>query len=176
MKLTLKYHPKLLHKQVEIIEELSFHTTKLYNIANYECREKTFQSYHALEKTMKSNWHRAYLHSHTYQQCLKLLEQNWCSYFKATADYSKNPSKYYSKPQPPKYKNTKDRKNEVIFTAYAIRRKNNEIWLSLSKPMQDKFQVNSLKVEVSDKLPLPEQAIIQQIRLQWDRVQQQWSS
>jgi putative transposase len=103
------------------------------------------------------------------------LEQNWKSYFKATADYKKRPGKYYGKPQPPKYKNTNDRKNEVIFTAYAIRKKKKEIWLSLSKPMQDKFQVNSLKVEVNEKLPLPEQANIQQIRLQWDPVQQQWS-
>jgi putative transposase len=174
MKLTLKYKPKLDDKQVEIIEELSFHTTKLYNTANYECRENAFQTYPAMEKSLKSNWHRAYLHSHTYQQCLKMLEQNWKSYFKAAADYQKRPGKYYGKPQPPKYKNTNDRKNEVIFTAYAIRKKN-EIRLSLSKPMQDKFQVNSLKVEVSDKLPLPEQVNIQQIRLQWDPVQQQWT-
>jgi putative transposase len=175
LKLTLKYQPNLDKTQVKIIEELSFHTTKLYNTANYACRENVFQSYGALEKAMKSNWHRAYLHSHTYQQCLKVLEQNWKSYFKAAADYKKKPDKYYGKPQPPKYKNTNDRKNEVIFTAYAIRRKNKEIGLSLSKPMQQKFQVNSLKVEVNDKLPLPEQAIIKQIRLQWDQVQQQWS-
>jgi putative transposase len=175
MELTLKYKPKLNEKQEEIIEELSFHTTKLYNIANYECRENAFQTYPAMEKSLKSNWHRTYLHSHTYQQCLKVLEQNWKSYFKAAADYKKRPGKYYGKPHPPKYKNTNDRKNEVIFTAYAIRKKKKEIWLSLSKPMQDKFQVNSLKVEVSDKLPLPEQANIQQIRLQWDPVQQQWS-
>ncbi len=40
--------------------------------------------------------------------------------------------------------------------------------------MQQKFQVNSLKVEVSSKLPLPEDAAVQQIRLQWNRVQKQW--
>jgi len=174
LKLTLKYHPKLDHKQVEIIEELSFHTTKLYNIANYTCREHAFQSYVSMEKVMKSNWHRTYLHSHTYQQCLKMVEQNWKSYIKATEDYKKNPSKYYGVPQPPKYKNTEDQKNEVIFTAFAIRRKRSEVWLSLSKSMQQKFQVNSLKVEVSLKLPLPEQGVIQQIRLNWGRVQKQW--
>jgi putative transposase len=128
---------------MEIIEELSFHTTKLYNTANYECRENAFQTYPAMEKSLKSNWHRAHLHSHTYQQCLKVLEQNWKSYFKAAVDYKKRPGKYYGKPQPPKYKNTNDRKNEVIFTAYAIRKKKKEIWLSLSKSIQEKFQVNS---------------------------------
>lgn len=174
MKLTFKYHPKLTKEQIAIIEELSFHTTKLYNIANYECREKEYKSYRTLEKEMKSNWHREYLHSHNYQQCLKMLEQNWKSYFKAIQDYQENPSKYQGKPQPPRYKNTEKRKNEVIFTNYAIRHKGNEIWLSLSKVMQEKFQVNSLKVGVIKKLPLPEQAEIQQIRIQYDRVQKRW--
>jgi putative transposase len=175
MKLTLKYHPKLSEQQLAIIEELSNHTTKLYNIANYECREQEYASYPTLEKKLKVNWHRKYLHSHTYQQCLKVLEQNWTSYFKAVEDYQKNPSKYYGKPQPPKYKNTNQRKNEIIFTNFAIRCKGNHISLSLSKEMQHQFQVDSLKVEASEKLPLPEQAKIQQIRLQYDRVQKSWT-
>jgi hypothetical protein len=44
MKLVIKYHPKLDAKQSAIIEELSFHTTKIYNIANYENREKEFRT------------------------------------------------------------------------------------------------------------------------------------
>ncbi|MDQ0166969.1 hypothetical protein J2S11_002886 [Bacillus horti] len=35
MRLVAKYYPKLDDQQRSIIEELSFHTTKLYNIANY---------------------------------------------------------------------------------------------------------------------------------------------
>jgi len=42
MKLSFKYYPVLNELQTSIIEELSFHTTKLYNIANYECREHGF--------------------------------------------------------------------------------------------------------------------------------------
>ncbi|MCF6093452.1 hypothetical protein L1765_15710 [Microaerobacter geothermalis] len=88
MKLTLKFYPRWTGQQEQIIEELSFHTTKLYNIANHQNRENPYKSYHALERELKSNWHREYLHSHTYQQCLKVLEQNWKSYFKALEDYS----------------------------------------------------------------------------------------
>ncbi|WP_010278067.1 hypothetical protein [Paenibacillus senegalensis] len=52
MRLVAKYYPKLEDQQMSIIEELSFHTTKLYNIANYECREKEYKSYVTLEKEL----------------------------------------------------------------------------------------------------------------------------
>ncbi len=39
MKLSFKYKSKMNNKTIAIIEELSYHTTKLYNRANYNCRE-----------------------------------------------------------------------------------------------------------------------------------------
>ncbi len=35
MRLSFKFKPKLSHKHLEIIKELSWHTSKLYNIVNY---------------------------------------------------------------------------------------------------------------------------------------------
>ncbi len=172
VKLTLKCYPRWNKEQQQIIEELSFHTTKLYNIANHQCRDQ-YKSYRTLEKELKQNWHTSYLHSHTYQQSLKGLEQNWKSY-RTLKDYKKNTSKYKAMPQPPKYKHVVKHKNEVIFTNLAIRRKDGHILLSLSKTMQEKFQVDSLKVEESKTLPLPEHAHLQQIRLQYDRLKKGW--
>ena len=37
MKLSFKFRPRFNQKQLKITEELSWHTTKLYNIVNYEC-------------------------------------------------------------------------------------------------------------------------------------------
>ena len=174
MRLSLKYYPRLTKAQKEIVEELSFHTTKLYNIANHQCREVECKSYKILEKEMKANWHKAYLHSHTYQHCLKMLEQNWKSYFQSLKDYEKKPSKYKAMPKPPRYKHFVKRKNEVIFTNLAIRRKEGHILLSLSKRMQEIFQVDSLKVVEAKTLPLPENVTVQQIRLQFDCVAKDW--
>ena len=39
MKLSFKYSTKLNEKQIDIIEELSYHTTKLYNIVLTECKK-----------------------------------------------------------------------------------------------------------------------------------------
>ncbi|WP_026074164.1 hypothetical protein [Brevibacillus massiliensis] len=94
MRLVYKWIPRWSAQQLAILEDLAFHTTKLYNIANHLCREEGFRSYVKLEKELKSNWHREYLHSHTYDQhCLKMVEQNWKSYFAESKDFKKNPQK-----------------------------------------------------------------------------------
>ena len=45
MKLSFKFKPVLNELQLNIINELSFHTTSLYNIANYDCVNIKPQSY-----------------------------------------------------------------------------------------------------------------------------------
>ena len=64
-------------------------------------------------KTYKNNYHCEFLHSQTSQQCLKVLDENWKSYFASTKDYNINPYKYTGKPRPPKFKNNIN-KNEII--------------------------------------------------------------
>ena len=46
MKLAFKFKPNLSELQLNIINELSFHTTKLYNIINYDCLTDGAQSYY----------------------------------------------------------------------------------------------------------------------------------
>ena len=175
MKLSFKFNPKLNKLQNDIINELSFHTTKLYNIANYDCLNLGFLSYKDMNTKYNHNWHKDFLHSHNYQHCLKVLEKNWKSYFNAIKDYKKNPSKYLGEPKQPKYKNLNDKKNEVIFTNLAIRFKNNLLMLSLSKTMQKEFGVKSLNFEVSDKLQsqIPFNKL-QQIKIKWDNINKSW--
>ena len=110
MKLAFKYKTKLTELQKNIIEELSFHTTKLYNIVNYDCIKDGSISYKEMNTKYRSNWHKDFLYSHNYQYCLKVLEKNWKSYFSAIKDFKKNPSKYLGCPKPPKYKNSNNNK------------------------------------------------------------------
>jgi len=174
VKVSFKYYAKLAQLQQEIIEELSYHTTKLYNIANYENRENGFKNYHETEKLYKQNYHTQFLHSHTYQWCLKMLEQDWKSYFASIKDYKKNPNKYLGLPKPPKFKNTNNKKNEIIFTKAGIRYKDSILKLSLSKAIQDKFQVQSLNFDMENvKIPV-KLSKIQQIKIQWDNSSKVW--
>ncbi|MGG1663155.1 RNA-guided endonuclease InsQ/TnpB family protein [Brevibacillus sp. NRS-1366] len=174
MKLVYKWIPRISEKQRLLLEDLSFHTTKLYNIANHLCREEGFRSYIKLEKELRSNWHREYLHSHTYQHCLKMVEQNWKSFFASSKDYKKNPHKYKGTPQPPSYKHILHRKNEIIFTNLAIRIQGNLLKLSLAKKMQERHQVDSLDVVIDpDNMPV-DVTTLQQIRFQWRQVFRTW--
>lgn len=175
MKLAFKFKLKLNDLQLNIINELSYHTTKLYNIANYDNLTNGFKSYLQMNDIYKSNWHKDFLHSHNYQHCLKVLEKNWKSYFKAVDDYEKNPSKYLGCPRQPKYKNLNDKKNEVIYTKSGIRFKNNILMLSLAKVIQVEYGVNSLNFEVSDKLQsLLNFNSINQVKIKWDNSLKQW--
>lgn len=175
MKLSLKFFPKFTSLQLDIIEELCFHTTKLYNIANYECNINGNKSYYDMEKLHTNNWHKTFLHSHTYQQCLKVLEQDWKSYIAAVTDYKNNSHKYKAMPMPPRYKNVENHKNHVIFTNQAVRFRNNILMLSLAKKVQTKFGVESLNFEVSDKLQkLMNLNSMQQVKVKYDHSQKQW--
>jgi IS605 OrfB family transposase len=176
MRLSFKFKPQLNSLQANIIEELSYHTTNLYNIANYDNLNLGVKSYYKMNEIYTSNWHKEFLHSHNYQYCLKVLDQNWKCYFKSIADFKKNPSKYKGIPKPPKYKNLNDRKNEIIFTSAGIRFKNNTLILSLSKAMQLKYGVNSLNFEVSDKLQsLFDWNSLQQAKICWNSSLKEWS-
>jgi len=149
-------------------------SSKLYNIANYENRENGFKNYYETEKLYKQNYHTQFLHSHTYQWCLKMLEQDWKSYFASIKDYKKNPNKYLGLPKPPKFKNTNNKKNEIIFTTAGIRYKNGILKLSLSKAIQDKFQVQSLNFDMKNvKIPV-NLSRINQIKLQWNNSSKRW--
>ena len=74
---------------------------------------------------------------------LEILVKNWKSYFASIKDYNKNPNKYLGMPKPPKFKNNKDKKNEIIFTKASIRYKNNILMLSVAKSIKEKFGVQS---------------------------------
>ncbi|MBV1819145.1 IS200/IS605 family element transposase accessory protein TnpB [Anaerosalibacter bizertensis] len=175
MKLSFKFKPSFTVEQLSIIEELSYHTTKLYNIINYDLREKGFKTYVDIENSYKSNWHCDFLHSHTRQHCFKILEQNWKSYFASIKDYKENPHKYKGLPKPPKFKNMENKKNEIVFTNLAIRFKENTLMLSLSKAIQKTFEVESLNFEVSNKLQsLINWNELQQVRIKWDNSLKQW--
>ena len=173
--------------QLKIIEELSYHTTKLYNIVNYNMKPLNYKSYKINEKNYKSNFHSQYLTAHNYQQCLKVLEQNWKGFFAARDEHKKHPEKFTGKPKPPGFKHTEKNKNEVIFTDNVIQGvrtgkvlKNGNLRLSLSKKMQNKYGIRSLNfnmtnVKIPSKIGLKSDlSNIQQIRFAFDKKLKVW--
>lgn len=164
--------------QLEIINELTFHTTKLYNQANYDMRQNGHRSYCDNVKVFANNWHKDYITANCFEQVLMILEQNWKSFFEASKDYKLNPKKYTGQPKQLKFKNLKNNRNEIIFTKVVIRGarsnqvlKNNLLRLTLSKEMQKKFGVGFLGFDMNNvKTPNDfDFDKIQQVRIAFDR-------
>lgn len=102
-------------------------STLLYNqgrhfINEYYDQKSKFLSYFDLDKLLKNltelNYYKQICKAHVAQQCLKQLNSNYTSYFKALKDYKKNPSKYNGIPKKPKFKN---KQNGITFTYQSIK-------------------------------------------------------
>lgn len=164
MKQVCKYVIKETNEvQEDILKDLMWHATKVYNTMLYSIIDDQTDILSRIEldtlnilsskyyaEYRENNWHSKYLHSHTLQQVIINVLQNYKSYIKATKEYNKRPDKFKGKPKIPRYK--KKDTQEVVFTKYAIREKGNMLMLSLSKEMRTRYQVESLNFLIPRKL------------------------
>ena len=102
-------------------------STLLYNqgrhfINEHYKKESKFLSYCELDKLLKNltelNYYKQMCKAQVAQQCLRQLNSNYTSYFKALKDYKKNPSKYKGMPKSPKFKTEQ---NLITFTYQTIK-------------------------------------------------------
>ncbi|MDD4624690.1 MAG: transposase [Bacilli bacterium] len=96
------------------VDEYCFRSKNMYNYANYIIRQEFINT----SKEGKGNWIRyneldklchdvdcyKELGSQAAQNILRVLDQNWKSFFVSIRDWKKNPSKYLGRPKLPKYK------------------------------------------------------------------------
>ena len=112
------------NKYYNMLDEFCFKSKNLYNQANYIIRQEFINNgkwirCNELDKILKKEGnnfdYRNMPISSSSQQCLRLLDENWKSFFRAIKDYNKNPNKYLGRPKLPKYKSKNDR-NILILT------------------------------------------------------------
>ena len=118
-------------------------STLLYNqgrhfINEYFNQKSKFLSYFELDKLLKNltelNYYRQMCKAQVAQQCLRQLNSNYTSYFKALKDFKVNPSKYKGIPKKPKFKN---KQNGITFTYQYIKIKGQFIVIN----KVDKFHI-----------------------------------
>ena len=160
MRLTFTYIIRPNKSQDKIIKELMWHSSKVYNMLNYDVKEgkekiKTngilnVEGSRIYKKYRKENWHSEYLHSHMLQQIILNYIGDYKSYIAIKGMYEKEDKEIKGKPRMPRYK--KEEKVQITFTKYAIRKEGRTIRLSISKKIQEKFQVKSLNFLIPKKL------------------------
>lgn len=123
------------NKYYKMLDEYCFKSKNLYNYANYIIRQEFINNgkwirYNELDKIVKNKEndfdYKNMPISSSAQQCLKLLDKNWKSFFASIKDYNKNPSKYLGRPKLPKYK-SKNSRNALILTNQNCKIKNGYI-------------------------------------------------
>ena len=169
--LVYKFHCKDEKINQYFVEQCKI-ATKLYNqtlyyLNQYYKENGTMLKYADVDKIMRdmpnlesdiSNYNQ--LCSVNAQQCIKKLYQNFESFFKANADYKKNPQKYNNhKPQPPKYLKGNDLCNLYYQTSA----------FSITNKGQIKFGVSS-KTPTKIETPL---VVIPQYEKYCEKIQQQ---
>ena len=162
MKLSFKYTiTKIGNKNLDIIKDLQWHVKKVCNMLLYDIREGKEKIY--VNKNLniisskiykdyrKNNWHSNYLHSHMLQEAIIGVIGSYKSYISLCNMYEKNKNSLRGQPRFPRFKK-ENVVQEIIFTKYAIRIEGNKIKLSLSKRMQEKYEVKSLNFLIPRKL------------------------
>lgn len=123
------------NKYYKMLDEYCFKSKNLYNYANYIIRQEFINNsnwirYNDLDKILKNKEndfdYKNMPISSSAQQCLKLLDKNWKSFFTSIKDYNKNPSKYLGRPKLPKYR-SKNGRNILILTNQNCKIKNGYI-------------------------------------------------
>lgn len=123
------------NKHYNLLDEFCFKSKNLYNYANYIVRQEFINNgkwirYNELDKILKkedNNYdYKNMPISSSSQQCLKLLDKNWKSFFASIKDYNNNPNKYLGRPKLPKYK-PKNGRNALILTNQNCKIKNGYI-------------------------------------------------
>lgn len=129
MKLVEKHHINKNHRYFKECDTLAFKSKNLYNKANYIVRQEFIGNGRYLnafdtQKLLQGNdVDYLSLPAKVSQQILRLLDKNWKSFFRAIEVWKKNPEKYKGRPKLPKYKNTLNGRNIVIYDAQSISRK-----------------------------------------------------
>jgi len=118
-----------------VLSKLCHQVKNLYNRANFLVKDSLNRynkilSYYDLNILLKVEECYRILPAQTAQHTLKLLTRNWKAYFYAVKEWKIHPSKFFSKPKPPKYK-PKDGEAVAIFTNQQIRLQNG--WLIFPK-------------------------------------------
>ncbi|MGB5632276.1 MAG: transposase, partial [Waterburya sp.] len=107
------------------IDGLCFSSKNLYNYANYLIRQsfifdKVYLGFNQVYHLVKKQPDYQALPRKVSQQVLRVLAQNWKSFFEANKAYQENPDQFTGKPKLPKYKHKTKGRNLLVYTRQAI--------------------------------------------------------
>ena len=141
MKLVSGFIFKTKTKEEIILGHLTYAAARLYNIGNYQRHQWTADSgqdypdWYRQKKELKDEFWYKNLPSQTAQETLKILADNWNSFYSSIKDYQKHPEKYTDKPQPPHYK-PEGSKFNIRYLNNGFKIEDNKLRLSIPRQLK----------------------------------------
>lgn len=135
-----KHIVKKSHPHYSMFCEYTHLAKNLYNHANFLVRNEFAKTgewlrYQKLDEMLRQDIdypdYKNMMATQSAQQTLRLLDNNWKSFFNSIKDWSKNKGKYAGKPKLPKYK-PKDGKMVFILTNQQVRLKDDLVYFPKS--------------------------------------------
>ena len=115
------------HKDFKELDAMAFGSKNLYNATLYQVRQNFFATeglltYNELQKRFQSEGQADYrgLPAKVSQWTMKMVFQNFKSFFKALASYKEHPEKFKESPRIPKYLDKKNGRYLLTYTIQAI--------------------------------------------------------
>ena len=132
MQLVEKHIVKESSRDFRVLDELCFKSKNLYNSTLYAIRQEfcssgIYLSCYKLQKEFKekNNFDYRQLPAGVAQQTMRIVDQNFSSFFAALRDWKVNPGKYKGKPKIPKYLDSMDGRFMVVYTNQRF----SKVWL-----------------------------------------------
>ena len=133
-----------------ILNEISIHSSKFYNMVLYEYKNENYLSQNDYYNLFKEHFRSGYLQAHTYLHAIKQAMKDMKSFFALLEKYKENPVEN-QKPGIPRFKH--DRRLVLsTFLKTAIRIRNGHLLLSLGKKMKFDKQIKVIDVELPEEV------------------------
>jgi len=125
MQLVERHVIKRTDPRFKVIDLAAFASKNLYNAANYVVRqffihEGVYLDYHEIHRRMQGHETYQALPAKVAQWVLRLLDQNWQSFFAALTGWKADPSLFLGRPRPPSYKDKQKGRNLLVYTTQAL--------------------------------------------------------
>ena len=141
-------------KEYKILDELCYLSKNLYNATLYRVRQtyfkndRTYLTYPTLQKQFQDENQHDYrsMSIKAAQQTMRMVDQNFRSFFMAIKDYKQNPKKYKGKPKIPKYLDTEKGRFLVTYTSQEV----SKLWLKKGYIVLVKLKGIKIKTKVSE--------------------------
>lgn len=134
----------------DVINEISLHMSKFYNMTLYEYKMDNYLTQNNYYELFKAHFRFGYLQSHTYIHAIKQAMKDMASFDALLKRYKKNTVKN-QKPSLPRFKHEKLMMTPT-FLKTAIRLREGSLLLSLGKKMKLSKQIKAINIKLPEKV------------------------